>query len=449
MSDVPIDPIGAARRLDTILGRADLPYTYTEPNGDSLRMCSDGPDLVVTVRQDGGARTVVVPREETPNLARAVAAAGDTGHLVVSTEENDAVRARGFELTSEVRQLLQQRKDLRRERDAAFEDGARSMRERAAQEVVFETHRVPMAISEAISALPLLPDGAEVAHSGCSQERSETPSEQPAVHVATPEGITPCGAGHHDVTTAALIAEVTCVGCLQALALEKGGQVVEMRNERDRLRTAWESARRGRAEARETAGMERFFAGVAAADVIRLRKELRAETGRVSQARDERDQALQAARSTRDRIAEWLEECGSAWEGAHVRAMTLLPASSDQTGDALPAEDLVEPGDEVTDLAELHELVERLALDLSETGKAVTKRLAVVEGRLGITDEDTTDEAPTRYRDRDGDLWEQDADNPDRYILTQWRDGSSVGHPLTRTLDALRDGYGPLTPVTT
>lgn len=136
----------------------DLPYTYTEPNGDSLRMFSDGPDLVVTVRQDGGARTVVVPREETPNLVRAVLAAGDTGHLVVSTEENDAVRARGFELTSEVRQLLQQRKDLRRERDAAFEDGARSMRERVAIAATDNTND-DYDIRRQIRALPLFSEG--------------------------------------------------------------------------------------------------------------------------------------------------------------------------------------------------------------------------------------------------------------------------------------------------
>ena len=40
--------------------------------------------------------------------------------------------------------------------ESGQEDAARSMRERAAQEVVFEPHRVPMAISDAILNLPLL-----------------------------------------------------------------------------------------------------------------------------------------------------------------------------------------------------------------------------------------------------------------------------------------------------
>lgn len=367
MSDVPIDPIGAARRLDTILGRADLPYTYTDSQG--ARLTIDG-DLIYVAIDGIGSTGVDTPTgEDAVAMARAVlAAAGDTGHEVVSIE------------------------DYARAWDAAIEAAARSMRERAAQEVLFQSGtRAPMAISEAIDALPLLPDTTE-----------DTDS---TVHVATPEGITPCGRGTRDVTTSPLIPEVTCVGCLQALALEKGGQAIAMRDERDRLRTAWESARRGRAQARETAGMERFFASAAAADVIRLRKEVRAESARVSQARDERDQALRSAREVTGR---------------------------------LPEDDMVEPGDEVPDLAELHALVERLALDLSETGKAVTQRLAVVETHLGITDEDT--EAPARYRDRDGDLWEETS--PGHLFLST---RGMTGRPYA----VVADEFGPLTPVTT
>lgn len=74
------------------------------------------------------------------------------------------------------------------------------------------------------------------------------------VHVATPERITPCGEGTLDTIVAALIAEVTCMECLRAIATERGEQVVE------------------------------------------LRRELDAESARVSAARDERDQALRAAR---------------------------------------------------------------------------------------------------------------------------------------------------------
>lgn len=51
------------------------------------------------------------------------------------------------------------------------------------------------------------------------------------VHVATPEGITPCGQGTRDVTTAALISEVTCVECLRAIATERGEQVTELSRE--------------------------------------------------------------------------------------------------------------------------------------------------------------------------------------------------------------------------
>lgn len=62
---------------------------------------------------------------------------------------------------STIRQLLQQRKDLRKERDAAFEEGARSMRERAAlavEEAVMGTYEALDAV-EAVRALPLLPGG--------------------------------------------------------------------------------------------------------------------------------------------------------------------------------------------------------------------------------------------------------------------------------------------------
>lgn len=42
------------------------------------------------------------------------------------------------------------------------------------------------------------------------------------VHVATPEGITPCGQGTRDVTTTARIADATCLECLRALAQVNG-----------------------------------------------------------------------------------------------------------------------------------------------------------------------------------------------------------------------------------
>ncbi len=59
---------------------------------------------------------------------------------------------------SEIRQLLQERKNLRKERDAAFEAGARSMRERASR-AASDAPGTPYTPTEAILALPLLPDG--------------------------------------------------------------------------------------------------------------------------------------------------------------------------------------------------------------------------------------------------------------------------------------------------
>ena len=171
--------------------------------------------------------------------------------------------------------------------------------------------------------------------------------------------------------------------------------------DRDHVRVTRDRYRTERGEARR-------YVRILEAQRADLRKKLSAESARVSAARDERDQALQAAREVTGR---------------------------------LPEEDMVEPGDEVTTLAELHDLVERLALDLSETGKAVTQRLAVVEGRLGITDD--TPEGPARYRDADGDLWEETSPG---YLLLAVR---RLPHVRMARPYAVVDGeFGPLTPVT-
>lgn len=114
---------------------SDLPYTYTD-EGSELTVT----DMEISVYEDSEPRAsrVNIPQgADAVALARAILATdGNTGHIVVSSEENDAVRARGFELTSEVRQLLQQRTDLRKERDTMFEEGARWMREQAADRFV-------------------------------------------------------------------------------------------------------------------------------------------------------------------------------------------------------------------------------------------------------------------------------------------------------------------------
>ncbi|WP_435109421.1 hypothetical protein [Nocardiopsis synnemataformans] len=85
------------------------------------------------------------------------------------------------------------------------EDAARSMRTRA-QQAASDAPGTPLTPAEAIGALPLLADGV-------AGRRSAD-----VVHVATPEGITPCGGGHHDVTVDARIDQATCLECLRTLA---------------------------------------------------------------------------------------------------------------------------------------------------------------------------------------------------------------------------------------
>ena len=110
------------------------------------------------------------------------------------------------------------------------------------------------------------------------------------VHVATPEDITPCGRGHHDVPVAALIAEATCVECLRAVAVEKGEQVVE------------------------------------------LRRELHAESAHVSAARDERDQALRVARELPARTSQLELDMASAEQ--RLAALELAAREHTQSGGA-------------------------------------------------------------------------------------------------------------------
>lgn len=272
MADVPIDPIGAAHRLDRILNRqpqenrvADQ-FTYNDEACDRLRITADpGPRIVTTTfgREDDPDSTasVTAPRgQHAVALAEAVLAAGGvTGYRVISQEEL-------------------QRFVIHR----AEQKGARSMRDRA-----IEALGSPQYAAAAIRALPLLPDSDEgtaadhartldqlatrlrgeledeadpcrshtvmegidtycehssgAGHGGqhyadvagttrtwADPELEATPA---SVHAATPEGITPCGEGRLDVTVAALISEVTCVECLRAIAVERGEQIVEARRE--------------------------------------------------------------------------------------------------------------------------------------------------------------------------------------------------------------------------
>ena len=156
----------------------------------------------------------------------------------------------------------------------------------------------------------------------------------------------------------------------------------------------------------------------------------------------------------------------TASAGRSVEPLAEKAARLEAEAARLPEEDMVEPGDEVPGLAELRALVERLALDQAGTTKAVTKLLATVEDRLGITDEEppadgilpsvrelrrmheeekaSTPEAPTRYRDRDGDLWEETSPG---YLLLAVRRLPHVR--MSRPYAVVADEFGPLTPVTT
>ena len=100
--------------------------------------------------------------------------------------------------------------------------------------------------------------------------------------------------------------------------------------------------------------------------------------------------------------------------------------------DTLPAEDLVEPGDEVPDLCEL---ADRVA--------ALEERLSPPEKRAEAAPERP---APTRYRDRHGDMWERV--DPFLYVLVEVSGDDTSGAICSRPLKYVRDTYGPLTPVT-
>lgn len=112
----------------------ELPYTYTDRDGDELRIVRDDNHGYVSVSKEAtGPASVYAPTgEDAVDVVRAVlAAAGDTGHMVLSAGEIEKIRR-----ASELR-------------------GAVSMRERAVEcaEDVFPSE----AIGE-IRALPLLPE---------------------------------------------------------------------------------------------------------------------------------------------------------------------------------------------------------------------------------------------------------------------------------------------------
>lgn len=238
---------------------ADQPFTHTDPMGVHIFVAAR--QINLTRKGPKGPKGDMVASAQIPqglagaDMARAIlAGAGDAGHRVVSQEE-----LQGFVI------------------HRAEGKGARSMRERAAQ--VAYMHKEPGMggpVMDAILALPLLP--------------GEDTRGADDVHVATPEGITPCGQGTRDVTVAALISEVSCVECLCAIAVERGEQVTE------------------------------------------LRRELDAESARVSAARDERDQALRSARELPARTTQLERDMASAEQ--RLAALEIAQREATQSGGA-------------------------------------------------------------------------------------------------------------------
>lgn len=159
-------------------------FTYTDSDGDKIRIARDHAVIrVSTVDRDGGATIVHIPHHVVPTLAKgALAAAGDTGHEVVSASgldsqlpdrggdiitDLDVALATRTDLTDEHRAcyeaILSRVEEIRAERDQALR-AARSMRERLLAEVVdlLETHGTTDALLndvERLRALPLIPDG--------------------------------------------------------------------------------------------------------------------------------------------------------------------------------------------------------------------------------------------------------------------------------------------------
>lgn len=154
-------------------------------------------------------------------------------------------------------------------------------------------------------------------------------------------------------------------------------------SDRDRLRTAWTSARRGRAQA--TAGVDYLL------------KEVETAMAAVEKVTAERDRA----RRTRDR---YRDERNAAWERVDTLRLAYQAAkdSRPDLADHLPPEDLVEPGDEVPTLAEMDGRVHTLEAGAAsvEQLRKVVDRVAAIEERLN-----PAPVGPTRWRDRDGHIW--------------------------------------------
>ena len=121
-----------------------------------------------------------------------------------------------------------------------------------------------------------------------------------------------------------------------------------------------------------------------------------------------------------------------------ILALPLLVDTARPDPAPLPAEDLIEPGDEVPTLAELYERLHTLAAGAAsaEQLRQVEERVAVLEARERA-EHAPTPSAPTAYRDRDGHIWEA-------HGFGYQRQGTDNRLPNRHFLEGL---HGPITPL--
>lgn len=161
-------------------------------------------------------------------------------------------------------------------------------------------------------------------------------------------------------------------------------ELEQVRTDRDRFHTAWQSARVRAADTRESAEMSRWFAYEFSGDVLELRRALAAARAERDQLRDQRDQLAAEAEPDEDETDEddgythtWRVDgrtvCGlSGEEVTTVPWPSTCPECDRHYERLADRQDYAtlspEPGDEVPDLAELSDRIAALEqrLDAAE-----------------------------------------------------------------------------------
>lgn len=243
----------------------ELPYSYRDVDGDRLAVFTGeipGQGRGVNLRTDSHGCSI--PAEDVPALVRAIlAAAGDTGHEVVSASgldsqlpdrggdiitDLDVALATRTDLTDEHRAcyeaILSRVEEIRAERDRALR-AARSMRERLLAEVVdlLETHGTTDALLndvERLRALPLIPDGdttdAEARDAACDQGRAdglrmgEARAEETEARLAALEKLTSDQADEIEAQSRLIDALRADMRSVQAAIRGLGSQFVDARS---------------------------------------------------------------------------------------------------------------------------------------------------------------------------------------------------------------------------